>query len=79
MCDTLLEKYNWFDIREKDLDLFVSGNTYDCEVPDALMFIDGFDDVIRNKRDFREAKCYVTEHGSWSFADVRGSASSTSK
>ena len=75
-CYALLDKYNWYDIQDSDLELFVSGGTYGCEVPEALEFIDGVDNVAWKDSGFgngRDAVCLKLEHSSWTFADVRGS------
>lgn len=75
-CNELLDKYNWYDIQEKDLELFRSSGPYSCEVPRALEFIDGVDNVAWKDSGFgngRDAVCLKMEHGSWTFADVRGS------
>lgn len=77
-CEALLEKYHWYDIQEADLELFRSGNSYDCEIPVALEFIDGVDNVVWKDSGFgngRDAVCLKMEHSSWTFADVRGSVS----
>ena len=71
----LLEKYNWYDIQKKDLELCISAGTYGCEVPEALQFIDGVDNVAWKDSGFgngRDAVCLKMESGSWTFADVRG-------
>lgn len=75
-CKALLDKYNWYDIQDVDLELFVSGGTYGCEVPEALAFIDGVDNVAWKDSGFgngRDAVCLMLERASWTFADVRGS------
>ena len=75
-CKALLDKYNWYDIQDSDIELFVSGGTYGCEVPEALAFIDGVDNVAWKDSGFRngrDAVCLKMEHASWTFADVRGS------
>ena len=75
-CNLLLDKYNWYDIQEKDLELCKAAGSYGCEVPDALEFIDGVDNVTWKDSGFgngRDAVCLKNELGSWSFADVRGS------
>lgn len=74
-CNLLLDKYNWYDIQEADLELFHTGDPYDCEVPDALDFLDGIDNVAWKISTFgndRDAVCFKMEHGSLTFADVRG-------
>lgn len=74
-CNLLLEKYNWYDIQEEDLRRFHSDGPYACEVPDALQFLDGIDNVAWEKSGFkngRDAVCLKLAHGSWTFADVRG-------
>ena len=71
-CDLLLDKYNWYDIQDKDIELFHSN---DCEVPDALEFLDGIDNVAWKDSGFgngKDAVCIKLEHSSWTFADVRG-------
>ena len=77
VCDTnaLLDKYNWYDIQKNDLELCTAGDTFDCEVPDALKFIEGVDNVAWKNSGFgngRDTVCLKVEHGSWTFADVRG-------
>ena len=75
-CNALLDKYNWYDIQEKDLELCKAAGPYGCEVPDALEFIDGVDNVAWKDSGFgndRDAICIKMEHSSWTFADVRGS------
>ncbi len=71
-CNELLDKYNWYEIQEADLKLCVST---ECEVPDALEFIDGIDNVLWKGSGFgngRDAVCLKMENSSWTFADVRG-------
>ena len=75
-CHLLLDKYNWYDIQDKDIELFHSAGPYGCEVPDALEFLDGIDNVVWKDSGFgngKDAVCIKLEHGSWTFADVRGS------
>ena len=74
-CDKLLNKYNWYNIQANDLDLFKAVGPYECEVPDALDFIDGIDNSVWNDTNLsaRDSYCMKTEHSSWTFADVRGS------
>ena len=75
-CNLLLDKYNWYDIQEADIVLFHTGDPYDCEVSDALKFLDGIDNVAWKDSGFgngKDAVCIKTEHASWTFADVRGS------
>lgn len=77
-CDRLLDKYNWDNIQNKDIELWVSAGAYGCEVPDALEFLDGIDDDVWKSSRYgngRDALCLKTEHVSWTFADVRGSIS----
>ena len=77
-CEELLKKYNWFDVKDEDLDLFTNGMPYDCEVPEAMLFIDGFDNLIKKDLENRSGMrmpCYwFVDGGAWSYADVRGSA-----
>jgi len=73
-CDLLLDKYNWYDIQDKDIELFHSTGPNDCEVPDALEFLDGIDNVAWKDFGFgndKDAVCIKLEHSSWTFADVR--------
>lgn len=56
------------------MEWFVSDGPDACEVPDALEFIDGVDDVGFPYG--RDAICLNINRGTWSFADVRGSAAS---
>lgn len=75
-CNALLDKYNWYDIQEKDLELCKAAGPYGCEVPDAFDFIDDVDNVVWKDSGFkngRDAVCIKMEHSSWTFADVRGS------
>lgn len=72
-CENLLDKYNWYDIQEKDLDKFCT-NSYDCEIPDALEYIDGLDNVVWNGSGFSRSVCVKLENSCWDFSDVRGSA-----
>lgn len=75
-CNVLLDKYNWYDIQEKDLELCIAAGPYGCEVPDALEFIDGIDNVAWKDSGFgndRDAVCLMSDRGGWSFADVRES------
>lgn len=72
----LLDKYNWYDIQQKDLELCKEAGPYGCEVPDALKFIDGVDNVAWKDSGFgngRDSVCLKMGHSSWTFADVRGS------
>jgi len=74
-CNKLVDKYNWYDIQENDLKLYKEAGPYGCEVPDALEFISGVDDVAWKDSGFgngRDAVCLKMEHGSWTFADIRG-------
>lgn len=75
-CSTLLQKYNWYDIQKQDLKLFSEPGAYGCEIPEALAFMDGVDNVGWKDSGFsngRDAVCLKMESGSWTFADVRGS------
>ena len=72
----LIDKYNWFNIQDSDLELCKEAGPYGCEVPDALEFFSGVDDVAWKDSGFgngRDAVCLKKEHGSWTFADIRGS------
>ena len=74
-CDSLLDKYNWNDIQDKDIELCHSAGSYGCEVPDALQFLDGIDNVAWKDSGFKNGKdavCLKMDHASWTFADVRG-------
>jgi len=74
-CDKLLEKYNWYDIQERDLELCKAAGPYGCEVPDAFEFIDGVDNVAWKDSGFKngqDAVCIKMEHSSWTFVDIRG-------
>ena len=70
--NALLDKYHWYDIQKADMELCVSTNFYESEVPEALDYIDGIDNVIWECSDFGKT-CLKMEHASWTFADVRGS------
>ena len=75
-CNMLIDKYNWYNIQDSDLELCKEAGPYGCEAPDALEFIGGVDDVAWKDSGFengRDAVCLKMEHGSWTFADVRGS------
>ena len=75
-CETLLEKYHWYDIQDEDIEKFVIGGSHACEVPEALEFIDGVDNVAWKDSGFgngHDAVCLKMDHASWTFADVRGS------
>ena len=81
-CDLLLDKYNWYDIQDKDIELFHSAGPNDCEVPDALEFLDGIDNVAWKDSGFgngKDAVCIKLEHSSWTFADVRDMADKIAK
>ena len=81
-CNELLDKYNWYKIEEMDIMLFLTGSTRDCEVLRALEFIDGVDNVAWKNSGFEngsDAVCLKTEKGSWTFTDVRGTASTAIK
>ena len=70
----LLDKYNWYDIQKEGLEQCALDGPYGCEVPEALEFIDGVDNVAWKDSGFgngRDAVCLKMEHGSWTFADVR--------
>lgn len=74
-CNLLLDKYNWYNIQDADLEKCSADGTFDCEVPDAFEFLDGIDNVAWKDSGFgngRDAVCLKMEHGSWTFADVRG-------
>lgn len=74
-CNSLIDKYNWYDIQDLDLELFASAGPCGCEVPEALAFIDGVDNVAWKDSGFcngRDAVCLKKEQSSWTFADVRG-------
>ena len=74
-CELLLDKYDWYNIQCKELELFHSVGPYGCEVPEALGFIDGVDNVAWKDSGFgngRDAVCLKMENSSWTFADVRG-------
>ena len=76
--NVLLDKYNWYNIQKADLELCKAdfrGTYSGCEVPDALKFIEGVDNVAWKNSGFgngRDTVCLKVEHGSWTFADVRG-------
>ena len=75
-CNSLIDKYNWYDVQDLDIELFASAGPYGCEVPEALAFIDGVDNVAWKDSGFgngRDAICLKKEQSSWTFADVRGS------
>ena len=76
-CNKLLNKYNWYDIQANDLELFKAAGPYGCEVREALVFIDGIDNVVWNCENasvqVKDAYCMRTKHSNWTFADVRGS------
>ena len=75
-CNALLDKYNWNDIQKEDLEKCKAAEPYGCEVPDALQYIDGVDDVSRKDSGVLERPdpiCLNMGRAFWSFADVRGS------
>ena len=75
-CNMLIDKYNWYNIQDSDLELCKETGPYGCEAPNALEFIGGVDDVAWKDSGFdngRDAVCLKMEHGSWTFADIRGS------
>ena len=79
-CYDLLDKYNWYDIQDKDIELFKTAGPYGCEVPESLEFIEEVDNTVWKGAVFdkgRDAVCFMVEHGRWTFADVRGSVHST--
>ena len=77
-CNDLLDKYNWYNLQEYDLQLFrAERDPYYCEVPKCYEFIDGVDNVawinsgVKNGTD---AVCLKMADGErMTFADVRGS------
>ena len=74
-CDALLNKYHWYDIQKEDLELCKADGAFGCEVPGVLHFFDEVDNVVWKISEFgndQDAVCLKMEHGSWSFADVRG-------
>ena len=80
-CETLLDKYNWYDIQNYDLQLFIpqTKSVDYCEVPGDLEVINGFDDVIWKNTRFSNGRsgngraiCFAKDGGLWTFADVRG-------
>ena len=76
-CSNLLDKYNWFDIQKQDWEAFCSDGAYECEVPEALSYIEEIDNVAWKDSGLgngRDAVCLKMNRGSWTFADVRGSA-----
>ena len=76
-CENLLGKYKWYNNQCEDINLFHSEGPYGCEVPEALGFLDGIDNVAWKDSGFgngRDAVCLKMANGSWTFADVRGSA-----
>lgn len=80
--DYLLKKYNWYDIKTEDLEKCAEGGSRDCEVPEALEFIEGVDNVAWKNSGFgngNDAVCLKMEGGSWTFADVRGGICSAIK
>ena len=77
-CNDLLDKYNWYNLQDEDFEKFALGGAYACEVPEALEFINGVDNLAWKDSGFgngRDAVCLKREHSSWTFADVRGSVS----
>lgn len=68
-CDLLLDKYNWYNIQNKDLELCYADGPNGCEVPDAFDYIQGLDDIIWKVSGWGNSpRC----SSSWTFADVRG-------
>lgn len=72
-CNLLLDKYNWYDFQKEDLELCAS--SMDCEVPDALDFIEGVDNGASGFTWGYDAPCAHT----WSFRDLRGTIISSAK
>ncbi len=73
-CNHLLDKYNWFDVQDKDIELCCSTIDNGCEVPYAIDEIPAVDNAIWNYHSFgNDAFCWKTDGRSWTFADVRGS------
>ena len=75
-CNALLDKYNWYDIQKEDLEKCKEEGPYGCEVPDALQYIDGIDNVSRKDSGILERpdpNNIKMDHAIWTFADVRGS------
>ena len=75
-CNLLLDKYNWYDNQDKDLELFCQSSPRDCEVSHVFEFLDGIDNVAWKDSGFgngNDAVCLKLERSSWTFADVRGS------
>ena len=74
-CNQLIDKYDWYNIQQKDLELCKEGGPYACEVPEAMEFLDGIDNVAWKDSGFKngtDAVCLKMERGSWTFTDVRG-------
>ena len=73
-CNNLLDKYQWFDIQDKDIELFASTGPKSCEVPYAVEEITAVDKDIWHYHSFEEdAFCWKTDRFSGTFANVRGS------
>ena len=72
-CNHLLDKYNWFDVQDKDIELCCSTIDNGCEVPYAIEEISAVDKDIWNYHSFvNDAFCWEVGGRSWTFADVRG-------
>lgn len=77
-CDLLLDKYNWYDIQDNDLEKMfqpIDGSCRNCEIPRTLEYMDEIDKEIWNVSGFKngtDAVCLKMNGSTWSFADVRG-------
>jgi len=75
-CNRLLDKYNWYDIQDKDIELFCQSSPHDCEVSHVFEYLEGIDNEAWKDSTGNDAVCLRLEHSSWTFADVRGSVAS---
>lgn len=84
-CVALIDKYKWYDIQNSDLlhsfvPEILNWKSVDyCEVPEALEYIDGLDDVIWSNTSFGKGRAgngraiiFAKDSLIWTFADVRG-------
>jgi len=80
-CNLLLDKYNWYNIQKEDLVLYAS--SMNCEIPDALEYIETVDSGVWGISRFTggyDAPCLKKEDGSTcSFRDIRGTIISSAK
>lgn len=75
-CNQLLEKYNWTNIKDDDIEKFKSAERGYCEVPFALEYIERIDKDIMGRQKYgkgHDAVCFNQGGNRWFYSDVRGS------